>query len=96
MRDPRQVVLRPLITEKATALKEDQNQVSFEVAVDANKVEIRQAVEAIFRVRVTKVRTQRVFGKMKRMGRFRGRQPSWKRAVVSLAPGQKLDIFEGA
>lgn len=96
MRDPRQVVLRPLITEKATALKEDRNQVGFEVAVDANKVEIRQAVEAIFRVRVTKVRTQRVFGKVKRMGRFRGRQPSWKKAVVSLAPGQKIDIFEGA
>lgn len=95
MRNPRQVVLRPLVTEKSTALKEDHNQVCFQVAMDANKVEIRQAVEAIFRVRVTKVRTLRVFGKVKRMGRFRGRQSSWKKAVVSLAPGQKIELFEG-
>lgn len=96
MRDPRRVVLRPLVTEKSTTLKDERNQVSFEVAVDANKVEVRRAVETIFNVKVTGVRTQMVFGKVKRMGRFRGRRPSWKKAVVSLAPGQKLDIFEGA
>lgn len=96
MRDPRRVVLRPLVTEKSTTLKDERNQVSFEVAVDANKVEVRHAVETIFNVKVTGVRTQMVFGKVKRMGRFRGRRPSWKKAVVSLAPGQKLDIFEGA
>lgn len=96
MRDPRHIVLRPLVTEKSTTLKDERNQVSFEVAVDANKVEVRRAVETIFNVKVTGVRTQMVFGKVKRMGRFRGRRPSWKKAVVSLAPGQKLDIFEGA
>lgn len=96
MRDPRRVVLRPLVTEKSTTLKDERNQVSFEVAVDANKVEVRHAVETIFNVKVTGVRTQMVFGKVKRMGRFRGRQPSWKKAVVSLAPGQKIELFEGA
>lgn len=96
MRDPRRVVLRPLVTEKSTTLKDERNQVSFEVAVDANKVEVRHAVETIFNVKVTGVRTQMVFGKVKRMGRFRGRRPSWKKAVVSLAPGQKIELFEGA
>ncbi len=96
MRDPRHIVLRPLVTEKSTTLKDERNQVSFEVAVDANKVEVRRAVETIFNVKVTGVRTQMVFGKVKRMGRFRGRRPSWKKAVVSLAPGQKIELFEGA
>jgi large subunit ribosomal protein L2 len=86
MRDSRQVVLRPLVTEKATALKDDRNQVSFQVALDANKVDIRRAVETIFKVKVVGVRTQVVFGKEKRMGRFVGRRPSWKKAVVQLAP----------
>jgi large subunit ribosomal protein L23 len=94
MRDPRAVVLRPLVTEKATALKDEQNQVSFEVALDANKVEIRRAVESIFRVKVTDVRTQVVAGKQKRMGRFVGRRPSWKKAVVRLAPDSKIELFE--
>ena len=85
MRDPRQVVLRPLVTEKATTLKDERNQVSFQVAVDANKIDIRRAVEAIFNVKVTDVRTQVVFGKEKRMGRFVGRRASWKKAVVQLA-----------
>lgn len=94
MRDPRTVVLRPLVTEKATVLKDEQNQVSFEVALDANKVEIRRAVESIFRVKVTDVRTQVVSGKEKRMGRFVGRRPSWKKAVVRLAPDSKIELFE--
>lgn len=94
MRDPRQIVLRPLVTEKATALKDEQNQVSFQVAMDANKVEIRHAVEHIFKVKVTDVRTQVVFGKEKRMGRYLGRRPSWKKAVVTLGPGSKMELFE--
>ena len=94
MRDPRQIVLRPLVTEKATALKDERNQVSFQVAPDANKVEVRRAVEVIFKVKVTGVRTQVVFGKMKRMGRYVGRQPGWKKAIVQLAPGSKIDLFE--
>jgi large subunit ribosomal protein L23 len=94
MRDPRQVVLRPLVTEKATKLKDENNQVSFQVAMDANKVEIRRAVETIFKVKVTDVRTQVVFGKLKRMGRYIGRRPSWKKAIVNLGEGSKIDLFE--
>ena len=94
MKESRQVVLRPLVTEKATALKDDRNQVSFQEALDANKVDIRRAVEAIFKVKVTDVRTQVVFGKEKRMGRFVGRRPSWKKAVVQLAPDNKIELFE--
>jgi len=94
MRDPRQVVLRPLVTEKATTLKDEHNQVSFQVATDANKVEIRHAVEAIFKVKVTGVRTQVVFGKEKRMGRYVGRRPSWKKAIVTLGADSKIELFE--
>jgi large subunit ribosomal protein L23 len=94
MRDPRQIVLRPLVTEKATTLKDEHNQVSFQVATDANKVEIRHAVEVIFKVKVTGVRTQVVFGKEKRMGRYVGRRPSWKKAIVTLGPGSKIELFE--
>jgi large subunit ribosomal protein L23 len=94
MRDPRQIVLRPLVTEKATTLKDEHNQVSFQVATDANKVEIRHAVETIFKVKVTGVRTQVVFGKEKRMGRYVGRRPSWKKAIVTLGQGSKIELFE--
>lgn len=94
MRDPRQIVLRPLVTEKATTLKDAHNQVTFQVALDANKVQVRHAVEAIFKVKVTGVRTQVVFGKLKRMGRYMGRRSSWKKAVVTLGPGSKIELFE--
>ena len=78
MRDPRQILLRPLLTEKSTLLKESQNVVTFQVATDANKVEIRRAVETVFSVKVRDVRTSNVEGKLKRMGRHQGRRPSWK------------------
>ena len=94
MRTARQVVLRPLVTEKATTLKDEHNQVTFQVAPDANKVEIRQAVESIFKVKVTGVRTQVVFGKEKRMGRYVGRRPSWKKAIVTLGADSKIELFE--
>jgi large subunit ribosomal protein L23 len=94
MRDPRRVVMRPLVTEKATTLKDERNQVTFQVAMDANKIEVRRAVEAIFKVKVTDVRTQVVFGKEKRMGRFAGRRPSWKKAIVTLGPDSKIELFE--
>jgi large subunit ribosomal protein L23 len=108
MRAPELIIKRPLLTEKGTALKEtggqpdvglDPEQIApqllFEVARDANKVEIRNAVEKLWNVQVTKVRTAVVRGKEKRMGRFMGRRPSWKRALVTLAPGQKIEFFEG-
>ncbi|OGK80160.1 MAG: 50S ribosomal protein L23 [Candidatus Rokubacteria bacterium GWC2_70_16] len=95
MRDPRTVLLRPLMTEKSMQQKEDLNAVTFQVAVDANKVEIRQAVERVFNVKVADVRTQSREGKWKRMGRFEGRRSSWKKAVVTLAPGHKIELVEG-
>ena len=96
MRDPRAVLLRPLMTEKSMQQKDDLNAVTFQVAVDANKVEIRQAVEKVFNVKVADVRTANRQGKWKRMGRFEGRRADWKKAVVTLAPGHKIELVEGA
>ncbi len=96
MKDLRQVVRRPLITEKGTVLKEQGNQVVFEVDRRANKVEIRQAVEKIFKVKVLSVHTLNVEGKKKRMGRIMGRRSDWKKAYVTLAPGETVEFFEGA
>jgi large subunit ribosomal protein L23 len=87
---------RPLLSEKSTAVQEKLNQVAFEVDVDANKLQIRQAVEKRFNVKVTQVRTLNFMGKLKRMGRFEGRRSSWKKAIVTLAPGQKIEFFENA
>lgn len=95
MREARQVVVRPLMTEKSMRLKEEHNTVTFQVVPDANKVEIRQAVEAIFNVKVSAVRTSTMEGKLKRMGRHQGRRPSWKKAVVTLVPGHKIELVEG-
>jgi large subunit ribosomal protein L23 len=89
------VVVRPLMTEKSMRLKDERNAVTFQVVPDANKVEIRQAVEAIFNVKVSAVRTSTMEGKLKRMGRHQGRRPSWKKAVVTLAPGHKIELVEG-
>ena len=95
-RDARHVLIRPLMTEKSMQQKEALNTVAFRVRPDANKVEIRNAVEAVFSVKVTGVRTASYEGKLKRMGRFAGRRPDWKKAVVTLAPGHKIDLVEGA
>jgi large subunit ribosomal protein L23 len=96
VRDPRQVLIRPLMTEKTMQQKETLNTVAFRVRPDANKVEIRAAVETVFNVKVTAVRTAAYEGKLKRMGRFQGRRADWKKAVVTLAPGHKIDLVEGA
>jgi len=96
MKDPRTVLVRPLMTEKSMRLKEELNTVTFQVARDANKVEIRQAVEKVFNVKVSSVRTQSREGKWKRMGRFEGRRPGWKKAVVTLAAGHNIELVEGA
>ncbi len=95
MREPRAVVVRPLMTEKSMRLKDERNVVTFQVSPDANKVEIRQAVETIFNVKVRAVRTATVEGKLKRMGRHQGRRPSWKKALVTLQPGHKIELVEG-
>ncbi len=95
-RDPRNVLVKPLMTEKSMQQKEELNAITFKVSVDANKVEIRQAVEKVFNVKVATVRTAFHEGKWKRMGKFEGRRPGWKKAVVTLAPGHKIDLVEGA
>ena len=96
MKDLRQVVRRPLITEKGTLAKEANNQLIFEVDRRSNKVEIRQAVEHVFKVKVLKVRTVNCLGKKKRLGRIMGKRSDWKKAYVTLAPGQTVEFFEGA
>lgn len=95
MRGPHDVIVAPLITEKTTLLKEKGSVLAFRVAVRANKVEIRQAVEALFKVKVQSVRTQNAWGKRKRVGRYEGRKPDWKKAYVTLKPGEKsVEYFE--
>ena len=96
MRDARAILLRPLMTEKSMLQKEEINTVTFQVPTDANKVEIRQAVERVFNVKVAEVRTQVRDGKWKRMGRFEGQRARWKKAMVKLRPGHKIELVEGA
>ena len=94
MRDATQVIIRPLLTEKSTRAQQ-QNKYMFEVAPDANKIEIRRAVEKLFGVKVVDVRVANRAGKWKRMGRFVGQRKAWKKAWVRLAPDQKIEFFEG-
>jgi large subunit ribosomal protein L23 len=93
-KDPRTVVRKVLITEKGTQLREERNQYFFEVARDANKIDIKRAVENIFKVKVDNVRTMQVRGKVKRQGRWLGRRNDWKKAIVTLQPDQKIELFE--
>ena len=89
------IIKRPLITEKTSIQKELHNQVSFEVDRRANRIEIKRAIESIFNVRVASVQTMQVRGKVKRRGRIEGKRRDWKKAVVRLEPGQRIDFFEG-
>lgn len=93
--NPYHVIKRPLITEKTTIQKESSNQVTFEVDRQANRIEVQKAVEQIFNVDVSQVRTQQVKGKFKRRGRTVGKRRDWKKAIVTLMPGQRIDFFEG-
>ena len=93
-RDLREIIRRPLVTEKSTQAKEQANKVTFVVRRDANKIEIARAVEEVFGVRVLVVRTIRIHGKMKRVGVRQGRRPDWKKAVVTLQEGDRIDLFE--
>ena len=108
MRAPQTIIKRPLLTEKSARLRETggaaerpaegdeyAQQVVFEVAKDANKIEIRHAVETLFKVSVTQVRTVVLRGKTKRVGRFSGQRPSWKKAFVTLKAGDTIAFFEG-
>jgi large subunit ribosomal protein L23 len=92
---PQDVLIGPLITEKTQILKEGGNVLAFKVERGANKVEVRKAVEALFKVKVASVRTENVHGKVKRVGRFSGKRPDWKKAYVTLKPGEKsIEYFE--
>lgn len=91
--NPHKIIIRPLITEKNTNLMM-YNKYSFEVDRDATKPQIREAIETLFKVTVTKVNTMNVRGKMKRRGRFTGYQADWKKAIVTLAAGDRIDLFE--
>ncbi len=93
---PYNIIIRPLMTEKTTKQKEASNQLSFEVDRQANRIEIRRAIEMIFTVRVAKVRTMQVKGKTKQRGRIIGKRRNWKKAIVTLMPGERIAFFEGA
>ncbi|TYO95730.1 LSU ribosomal protein L23P [Geothermobacter ehrlichii] len=93
MKPVHQILKRPLITEKTSMIREGGNVVAFEVARDANKIEIKQAVEKVFDVKVETVNTVLVAGKVKRFGRNIGKRSNWKKAYVTLAEGSEIDLF---
>lgn len=95
MRDPRQVIIRPVVTERSTMLADDRGAYTFIVDRDANKIEIKHAVQSIFDVKVTGVRTANFRGKVRRMGRTQGQRAGFKKAVVTLAEGARIDVYEG-
>jgi large subunit ribosomal protein L23 len=108
MRAPQSIIKRPLLTEKSTTLRETggadelfeegedyAQKIVFEVATDANKIEIRSAVQKLFNVQVTDVHTMVTQGKVKRVGRFLGRRPNRKKAIVTLRAGETIEFFEG-
>ena len=90
-----QIIKRPLITEKSTLAREELGKYLFEVDRRANKIEICQAVEKLFKVKVLNVRLMNVQGKQKRVGKSIGRTQDWKKAIVKLVPGSKIEIFDG-
>lgn len=96
MKDLYSIIKRPLFTEKGAFIKENENKVLIEVDRDANKAEIKKAVEEIFKVKVQKVATINTTGKLRRYGRSVGRRPDRKKAIITLKKGEKLDFIEGA
>ena len=110
-RPPHEILIRPIVTEKTSSLQSEgtdatvpesvrdradpRGKFTFEVAPDATKIDIRRAVEQLFEVKVTRVRTMNVRGKKRRLGRSMGRKPHWKKAIVEVAGGETLELFEG-
>ncbi|MDO9578084.1 MAG: 50S ribosomal protein L23 [Candidatus Cloacimonadales bacterium] len=94
MRQPREIVIAPLITEKSSSIKNALNSYTFRVSVNANKIEIRYAIEKIFNVHVLDVNTIKQKGKLKTMGRFSGKRADWKKAIVKLRKGDSITEFE--
>ena len=95
MKDPRQIIQKALLTEKGTRSKQERNEYYFMVDKESNKIEIKQAVEQLFKVKVKEVRTMRQHGKVKTFGRYKGLRPDWKRAMVRLVKDNKIELFEG-
>jgi len=89
------IIIRPLITEKTNVQKEVSNQHTFEVDRRANRIEVKRAIEKIFKVKVADVKTMQVKGKKKQRGRIVGKRRDWKKAIVTLMPGERIDFFEG-
>jgi large subunit ribosomal protein L23 len=92
---PYEVLKRPIVTEKTGVQSDSENRYSFEVDVRANKLQVKEAVEKAFSVKVVAVNVINVRGKARRMGRVQGRTPNWKKAVVTLVTGQRIQLFEG-
>lgn len=95
MRDPRQIIVRPVVTERSTELADDRGAYTFIVNRDANKIEIKQAVETLFAVKVDSVRTANYRGKWRRVGSAYGKKAAYKKAVVKLVEGERIDVYEG-
>ncbi|NMB25548.1 MAG: 50S ribosomal protein L23 [Firmicutes bacterium] len=94
MGDLRSIIRRPIVSERTMALMED-NKYTFVVDLRATKPQIREAVERAFNVEVEKVNTMRVRGKVRRMGRYEGKRPDWKKAIVTVKDGQSIELFDG-
>lgn len=91
---PRNIIVAPLITEKTGIQMESNNTYTFKVSINANKIEIKNAIEKIFAVKVTNINTIRMMGKPKRLGKYNGYRPNWKKAIVTLRAGDKIADFE--
>ena len=94
MKHLREIIIAPMMTEKTTSLNSINNSYTFKVSLNANKIEIKKAIEKIFEVNVISVNTMRQRGKIKRMGRYSGKRADWKKAVVKLKPGDTIADFE--
>ena len=92
---PRNIVISPIITEKSENQVQNQNTYTFKVSINANKIEIKHAIEKIFSVKVLDVNTIRMLGKPKRLGKYSGKRPDWKKAIVTLEEGQTIDVGTG-
>lgn len=95
MANPRDVIIRPVVTERSTELADGMDQYTFIVAKDANKIQIRKAVESLFGVSVRRVHTMNYRGKERRVGRSLGKRPGYKKAIVTIAEGERIDVYEG-
>lgn len=94
MRNPYDIIRRPIITEKATTAKESNNKITFAVDPRAGKNEIKKAVEEVFKVKVEKVNILNIKGKVKRIGRSEGKRPDWKKAIATLKKGDTIEVFD--